>query len=145
MLDLVHDLNYPSWLLGEALAPKACVIKKLSALKIETEDFAESLLGTKSGVMVNVHQDYVRRPARRSLEIVGEKGSILWDSESAMITVTQNGAATVLEAAVGRNSMYQAEVDFFFASMKNKKYFSNFNEGRQDVVLIEQLKKYAKR
>ncbi len=145
MLDLVHDLNYPSWLLGEVLEAKACVVKKISPLKIETEDFAESVLATKKGVMVSVHQDYVRRPGRRSLEIAGEKGSILWDSENSDLTITRGQKTTVQAVAVERNDMYRDEVAFFLAALERKKYFSNFAEGFRDIVLIEQLKKYAKR
>jgi len=59
ILDLIHDINYPAWLLGERLRPVTVIVKKISALKITVEDCVESLLCSNSGVIVSLHQDYV--------------------------------------------------------------------------------------
>ena len=36
MLDLVHDINYPAWLLDDVLAPKRALVRKISDLKTLT-------------------------------------------------------------------------------------------------------------
>ena len=126
MLDLVHDINYPAWLLDDVLIPKRALVRKISDLKINTEDFAESVfIGKRTGVVVSVHQDYLRIPGRRSLEIIGSKGGLLWDSSD-----TED-----------RNKMYQREIKFFLNCVKNGKYFSNFEEAMRDIANIEHLKR----
>ena len=129
MLDLVHDINYPAWLLDDVLAPKRALVRKMSDLKINTEDIAENIfIAQRTGVMVSVHQDYLRIPGRRFLEIVGSKGSLMWDSSDAE----------------DRNKMYQREINFFVGLVKSGKYFSNMEEAILDVKNVEYLKKHGR-
>ncbi|QQG42897.1 MAG: Gfo/Idh/MocA family oxidoreductase [Candidatus Giovannonibacteria bacterium] len=128
LLDLVHDINYPAWLLDDVLIPQRSLVKKISDLKINTEDLAESVfVGKKTGVIVSVHQDYLRIPGRRSLEIAGSKGSLIWNSSDAE----------------DRGKMYQREINFFIGLIKGGKYFSNWDEAVWDVKNIEYLKKHG--
>ena len=129
ILDLVHDINYPAWLLDDALIPKRSLVKKISNLRVDTEDLAESVfIARKTGAIVSVHQDYLRIPGRRSLEIIGSKGSLIWDSSD-----TED-----------RNKMYQREINFFVGLIKSGKYFSNWDEAARDVRNIEYLKKHGR-
>src|SRR3989344_1564328 len=128
LLDLVHDINYPAWLLDDALMPQRSYVRKLSNLKIDTEDFAESIfVGKKTGAIVSVHQDYLRIPSRRFLEIMGSEGSLIWDSSDAE----------------DRGRMYHREINFFVGLIRSGKYFSNWDEAVRDVRNIEYLKKYG--
>lgn len=129
MLDLVHDINYPAWLLDDILVPKRALVRKISDLKINTEDLAENIfIAKKSGAVVSVHQDYIRIPGKRSLEIIGSKSSLMWDSSD-----TED-----------RNKMYQREIKFFLNKIKSGGSFSNVNEAIRDVQNVEYLKKYGK-
>lgn len=139
--DLVHDINYPAWLLGEPLRAKAAVVKNVSRLQISAEDIAESVLVSPSGVIVSLHQDYLRIPGRRSLEIVAEKGSLLWDSESDRITLAgANGKKKIEAVPVDRNAMYVNELRAFLSRVRSKKYFSNADEAVRDLVEIERIR-----
>lgn len=130
LLDLVHDINYPGWLIGDRLIPVSGVVKKLSRLKIDVEDYAESVfVSEKKKILVSVHQDYLRNSARRSLEIAGEKGDILWDLDSDK---------------TDRNDMYLSEIRFFLDSVRKGGYFSNWDEAVKDLQNIEWLKKHGK-
>lgn len=145
LLDLVHDINYPAWLLGEPLRAKASVVKKVSSLQISTEDIAESILVSASGVIVSVHQDYLRIPGRRSFEIVAEKGSLLWDSESDQMTVAgANGKKHIEHLPVDRNVMYVNEMRAFLSRVRSNAYVTNGDEAVRDLAEIEQIKRLAK-
>lgn len=144
MLDLVHEINYAGWLLGEALIPKTAVIKKVSALKINTEDCADSIFTTKSGAVVSIHQDYLRPTLKRNLEIVGEKASLNWDYGAEAIVVESKDKIFKKKNVIIRNQMFTEELKYFFNLLSKKKYFSNINEAIYDIKIISDLKKYAK-
>ncbi len=145
LLDLVHDLNYPAWLLGETLIPKAALVRKSSSLAIDVEDSADSLLATKSGTIVSVHQDYCRVPGKRTLEVQGEKGSIEWDSLTNSVIIATKDKRIEEKFNLDRNEMYTAELAFFLKQLRGKKYFSNLAEAVTDVINIEKIKQYGKK
>lgn len=144
LLDLVHDINYPAWLLDEQLQPESCIMKKLSDLNLNVEDYVESVLKTESGIMVSVHQDYLRVPYNRSLEIAGSKGSLTWNTEENLINLRDKKGIVISEKIeMERNLMFEKETEFFVKSLQSGEYFSNIDEAIHDVNVIEQLKKYA--
>ncbi len=145
LLDLVHDLNYPAWLLGESLLPKAALVRKSSSLSIDVEDSADSLLMTKSDTIVSVHQDYCRVPGKRTLEIQGEKGSVEWDSVSNLVIISTKDKRREEKFVVEHNEMYSAEITFFLKQLRGSRYFSNAKEAVVDIMNIEKIKKYGQK
>lgn len=146
MLDLVHDINYPAWLLDEKLNAESCVARKISDLGIEVEDCVESVLSSEARkVMISVHQDYLRVPYKRSLEVCGSEASLNWDTDSNKIIVLNRKKETLFseEIVVDRNDMFKREIEFFINAVKAGENFSNLEEAIRDVKLIEELKKYA--
>ena len=80
ILDVIHEIDYLTWLLGPVIAVN-CVADKISNLDINVEDFASMILTHQSGARSSIHVDYLKPFKRRECEIVGEKGMILWQSE----------------------------------------------------------------
>jgi predicted dehydrogenase len=78
ILDCIHEFDYLRWLFGEA-DEVFCYAGKTSTLEIDVEDNADILLRFVSGTAGNLHLDYLQRTYRRSCEIIGEDGVILWD------------------------------------------------------------------
>jgi predicted dehydrogenase len=78
ILDLIHELDYVSWLIG-SVSHVACFTDKVSSLEIETEDIAAILLRFKDGAIGTVHLDYIQRIPSRTCRIIGEAGTIFWD------------------------------------------------------------------
>lgn len=145
VLDLIHEINYASWLLNEPLTLKTGVVRKLSDLKINTEDCADSLLNTKSGTVVSIHQDYLCIPLRWTVEVVGSRGTLYWDRRERKITI-QNFVKTEVEwASTEYNEMFKDELEFFFGSLRRGKFFTNIDEAIHDIAIIEKLKKYGKK
>lgn len=83
ILDAIHELDYIRWFLGD-VTEVFSFSDKLSNLEIDTEDVAEILLRFKSRAIAEVHLDYVQRSASRSCQIIGEKGTILWEQNEGV-------------------------------------------------------------
>jgi predicted dehydrogenase len=90
LLDLVHELDYMGWLFGDAAAV-CCAAGHVSALVGDTEDLAEVTMRFASGLIAQVHVDYLRRIYRRDLEIIGAEGVITWDYGSRTVRVLGPG------------------------------------------------------
>lgn len=78
ILDAIHEIDYIRWLLGEVVGAN-CVTGKLSQLEIDTEDVAAIVVRFESGVVGEIHLDYVQRAYRRTCQIIGEDGTLHWD------------------------------------------------------------------
>jgi len=81
ILTLSHPLDYLRWLFGKVLRLFAAV-EKISDLEIQVEDTAEICLWFANGCVASVHLDYIQRPARHYLQIIGSHGTIEWDNTS---------------------------------------------------------------
>lgn len=75
VLTLQHEMDYAYWLFGKFKSLKSYT-KKISHLEIDVEDIASVILEAKSGPLIEVHIDYLQRPAKRALQIQGSKGSV---------------------------------------------------------------------
>ena len=79
ILDAIHEVDYLRWLLGEVESVIASAAT-LSDLEIDVEDYASLLLTHNNGVRSEIHLDYLQQCKRRGCEIVGEQGTLLWES-----------------------------------------------------------------
>jgi predicted dehydrogenase len=113
ILDSIHEFDYLRWLLGE---PREvfCYAGKLSTLEIDTEDNADILLRFDYGAVANVHLDYLQRTYRRSCELIGEDGVIVWDYISQLVRVygKEDRRVEDFEESINaeRNLMYVEEL-----------------------------------
>lgn len=78
IFDLIHELDLVYWLAGE-VAEVSAMTRYVKSLAIETEAIAQVGIRLKSGVLAQVHLDYVRPAYSRRLEIVGTRGVLSWD------------------------------------------------------------------
>jgi predicted dehydrogenase len=79
IFDVIHEIDYLSWLLGP-IASVSCETAKRSNLEIDVEDYAALLMNHENDIRSELHLDYVRRHKERGLEIVGDKGTLVWRS-----------------------------------------------------------------
>ncbi|MFZ6026480.1 MAG: Gfo/Idh/MocA family protein [Chloroflexota bacterium] len=90
VLTLCHPFDYVRWLLGDA-----CLVSALTSsqgLGLPVEDTAEIGLRFASGVVGSVHLDYIQRPPRHTLEIIGTEGTIRWDNADGAVQLSAAGA-----------------------------------------------------
>jgi len=146
ILDLIHDINYPAWLLGEKIFLISGLVSKMSLFDIKSEDIAEGIFKSKSGRLVSVHLDYLQNPGRRYCEISGAKGTIVWDSLEEKIKIMFGNKKIKLKSIKQPgNNLYINELSFFFKKVSENKGFNNLNESISDLKNALLLKKCAKR
>lgn len=75
LLELSHEIDLACWLFGNPIAVTAR-IPSPTLPDIDVEDTAELLVDTEDGALVSIHLDMLRRPARRSISILGANGTI---------------------------------------------------------------------
>jgi len=80
ILDGIHELDYLVWLFG-GIQEVLCRAARLSDLEIDTEDYAGILLRHQTGVVSEIHLDYLRPFKLRGCEVVGDRGMLIWRSE----------------------------------------------------------------
>ncbi len=134
LLDLSHELDYLHWLLPKRI--KRVDARKLHTgrLAIETEDIASIIFEYADHSTAQVHLDYLTVPYRRSLELYGEKGTILWDDNAHELRLytRRTGAWKKLpvsaRAATG-DAVFAKELSHFFDCIRSKRTPLNSLEG----------------
>jgi len=121
ILTFSHELDALCWLLGRPRRLTA-MAAHTSALEISTDDVAEIVMEFESGAIGSVHVDYLRRPPRRSLELVGERGVLRWEYERNRIEVYQADSRQVRvedgDPRFERNDMYKEELRHLVACIR---------------------------
>ncbi len=123
ILDSIHEIDYITWFLGE-VNRVFCLSGKLSSLEINTEDTAEILLQFSSEAIAEVHLDYIQRSYSRSCQIIGERGTILWDFNE--------GQVKLYSAESGKWQTFQQKPDYDINEMyiEEMKHFLRYVEGK---------------
>jgi predicted dehydrogenase len=113
ILSQIHELDYLYWLFG---VPRRVVAMggTQSRLDIDVEDTAAILMDI-DGMPVQVHEDYLQRPARRGLRIVGDNGVIVADLLAPRLTVFREGMLVEEAMFEGftRNQLFLDEMRHF--------------------------------
>jgi predicted dehydrogenase len=138
-----HEIDYLRWLLGE-VSEIYCVSGKLSSLDVESEDTAEIVLKFSSGTIAGLHMDFVRHDYCRNCEIVGEKGTIVWNFAENCVKVydSETKAWSVVKTDEDANKMYVSEVKEFLECVRSDKEPSvTAADGKRVLELVMAIKK----
>lgn len=116
LLTFSHELDSLCWVFG-APSRVMAMASHASSLETDTEDVAEVLLELPNGPLASVHVDYLRRPPRRSLEVVGEQGVLRWEYDENRLMryapATRQWRVEEGDPRLQRNDMYLAELQHF--------------------------------
>jgi len=115
VLTLCHPFDTLRWLLGEVVTVSA-ETGRLSALELDVEDVAQVTLRFRSGAIGSVSLDYVQRPRRHALRIVGRHGQVRWDAAYGAARLGRPGRDDVVftpDPAFERNTMFVEELRHF--------------------------------
>lgn len=122
ILDLMHEIDAARWLFGE-FDQVIAMAGKYSGLEIASEDTACMVLrGQQGGPLVTVSLDYVSRHRVRRYEIVGEKGTLIWDLASARLDIITRGGVKAVECGgsdFDMNQTYVAAMKEFVDSVED--------------------------
>ncbi len=146
LLDAIHELDYLLWLFGD-VSEVFSIAGHVSDLAGDTEDLAEITLRFESGVLAQVHLDYLQRVYRRNLQVIGDAAVLAWDYVAH--TVTVHGSETAPEeirvADGDPNDMYLAEMRHFIRCIEGRE--SPRVDGREalrSLRLVEAAKASAR-
>jgi predicted dehydrogenase len=122
IFDLVHELDLVSWIAGKIVDVNA-MTRYVKCLDIETEAIAQISLRLESGVLSQVHLDYVHPGYERELKIVGTKGMLSWDYSRGMVFFSDSTISNKILHCVSdefqRNTMFNAHMTHFINRLKN--------------------------
>jgi predicted dehydrogenase len=121
VLELSHEFDYLRWLFGE-VDRVIGVADRLSALEIDVEDTAESILRFRSGALASVHLDMIQRNPVRHCRIVGSQGTLSWDGLTHQVVHLVAGSTSGVELhpanAFERNQMFLTEIEDFLCCIR---------------------------
>jgi predicted dehydrogenase len=89
---LMHPLDYLRYLVGDVESLWS-FNGHVSPLEMDVEDVAEIGLKFSNGAIGGVHLNYVQRPPRHTLEIVGTQGTLRWDNADGILQLQTFPAA----------------------------------------------------
>ena len=116
VFDLIHELDLVHWLLGPVVDVSA-MTRTVHSLEIETEAVAQINLRMDSGVLAQVHLDYVRPGYGRDMEIVARHGVMVWDYPAGTVSLERAGAAPEtlhrVPASFERNTLFREHMAHF--------------------------------
>ena len=139
LLDLSHELDYVQWLFGK-IKIEYSKSKKLSNLQIETDDFLNLIGSTKRVAFIQITLDYFTRESRRQILINGKNISLQADLIKKQVVYYDGKKKKIYNF---KNSNKNSEYKKQHLAILTKKYTNKlctFNEGKQLVYLIDQIK-----
>jgi predicted dehydrogenase len=89
---LTHPLDYLRYLVGEVESLWS-FNGHVSPLEVDVEDVADIGLKFSNGAIGGVHLNYVQRPLRHTMEIVGTQGTLRWDNADGLLHLQKFPAA----------------------------------------------------
>ncbi len=139
ILDQSHIIDLVHYLFG-GFETVSALNSKISSLELEADDFAEMIIKLKSGVIASIHTDIFGRDHKKSLEIKGEKGNIIWDFYDNSVSVydANKKETTVFnDFSEDFNNVYIEEINHFIACCKSEQVpIATLQDGIETMELI---------
>ena len=144
LLDDIHEINLVYNLFG-FVKKIFGVTARVSSLKINTEDYVEAIFWFENGIIGQIHMDYLQRNYSRSLKIIGEKGTLLWDLKESEIkiytAISKEWRVIDKIKNFDWNETYLNEIKEFLKCLKNKKSpESNVQRGIETLKVAMAIK-----
>jgi len=147
ILDCSHEIDYLSNLFGE-IKKVSLFKKKLSSLEIDVEDFATMVIQHDKKIISELHLDFLRPIKKRGCEVVGEKGTIIWESlgkqpEKCVVKFCRKGdlkfSTIYSNKNLDTNLCYDLMTKEFIKKIQNKKNINllSFSEACNQLIEIE--------
>ena len=153
ILDDIHEIDYHLWLFGK-VDEVLCQCGEFGQLEIDVEDCAEISIRFSSGVMSQIHMDFLSKCRTRTCEIVGENGSLLWEERGQPVKCSVmycGGHGSMQEklldhVVLDSNECYVAELKEFFDIIEGKaerKVLADAEEGLEALRVADLAKQSA--
>jgi len=139
LLDSSHTIDWCHWLFGD-IKSVYCLGDHVSNLEIDTDDIAEMVVRFESGVFGSIHLDMLGRVGRKNLEVIGSKGTLLWDFSKRDVEVYHGDEKRwdVYPVTEDFAQCYVEEMrDFLTRAQGQGERSSLVTEGRHTMLVIE--------
>jgi len=121
VLTLIHPLDYLRWIFGEVTKLHAST-RSIPSLQTETgDDLAEITLEFESGVIGQVHLDYIQSPPVHILTVVGDEGRAELNFHTGTLTWRGRDGSSIVDSAPDefeRNAMFIDELQHFLGCVE---------------------------
>jgi predicted dehydrogenase len=137
ILDESHWLDLMLWFFGmpEKLFAK---VEKISDLEIETDDNVDMLVFYNNDMRVSLHLDLYARPHEKSIQFVGENGTLIWEPNSIKIGKEMNPDWETEEFNYDRNDMFVGVAEEFLKMLSGETDQScSIDDGIRTLKIIE--------
>ena len=138
LLDLSHEIDYLQWLFGRVNKIEYKKIKKISNLKIKSEDIAQ-VIGKIKNINFYLNLTYFSKFEERRIIIDSKKETIIGDLINCNIKIINNNNLKIIKL---KNNINQTYVDQHLSILNNQsKNLCNIKDAKNTVSFIEKLKK----
>jgi predicted dehydrogenase len=137
ILDESHWLDLMLWFFGmpQKLFAK---VEKISGLEIETDDNVDMLVFYDSGMRVSLHLDLYARPHEKSIQFIGENGTLIWEPNSIKIGKEMDPDWEIEEFNYDRNDMFVGVAEEFLKMLAgDDTQTCSIDDGIRVLELIE--------
>jgi len=138
-----HDIDYLYWFFGMPLKIFALGGKK-TLLGGDAEDTVKALLEFNGGLVASLHMDYWQKPGKRTFEIIGTLGKLIWDCRmGTLIFEKRDSSKQVFHTPQNfdRNDMFINEMKEFLWSLQEKREaFIPLREGIDVLRIVLDIK-----
>lgn len=147
VFELIHEIDLALFLFGKPRSEISSVALKSSALEIETEDISEILFLSDTSVIVSIHQDYLNRDYKRTIEIVGEHGTLNCDLKVSGIKIVSEKGKVLADEILPfeRNDMYLNLMKYYTGCiLRGEPAVPDLGAGLESVKIALEVKKTNK-
>ena len=137
LLDLSHEIDYLQWLFGKVDVIEYKKIKKISNLKIKSEDLSQ-IIGKIKNINFFLNLTYFSRSEERKIIIDGKNETIVADLINYNIRIINNKRSKIIQFKNKKNQTY---IDQHFAVLNNQsKIVCNLKDANNTLSFIKKLK-----
>jgi len=137
LLDLSHEIDYLQWIFGKIKKIDYAKIKKISNLKIDSDDYV-NLIGKIKNINFSINLNYFTMKTIRNIIVDGKNFSLQADLIKNEIYLHENGKKKNIKFNTYRNFTYELQHSYLLN--KNYKISSSFKNGKNILSLIDKMR-----
>ena len=143
LLDLIHEFDYLTWLLGNAVSAAAS-ITNTGALEIETEEAADVLLQFANTISATVHLDYLQPQLKRFCIFTGTKGTIEMNlAENSVTLINEQSQSQIFDYKNEERNHRFINIISTFLQNETDERLTSFNDALKSLRIVAAAKQSA--
>ncbi len=141
LLDLSHEIDYIKWIFGDIKINKS-ISKKISNLKINTDDYFSLCGSTKKIKQLSINLNYFSRKKIRKMTINGNKEFIEADLvKNEIIYISNKRKNKIQFKKYNKDISYKKQHLAILTKNTDKNLLCTFSEGKSLMKLLHKMKK----